>query len=297
MTDDGEVELNLLRGVMEEQDRPREYIRESPGATASGATVISQEERHRFEPPNPHADLTEMVPTRTATSEDGGASWSSHGSYGECGWFRSGSGVMGAPLRFPAFQQQRQNVGVATPTWVDVERNRDLRGPGGQQLEDGTTVDSNFTPLVGTTLAVADLADAGILFPADLAGSVTMGVADFADAGILFPADTAGAVTADVAFLADAEEVTVGVTELADAGTVTADVALLADDVLVTMGVTDLTDAGAVPLAVTDMTFPEIGLDNMDVANEVNVAPREYGDGYGSFHGPALTDTWRRGEI
>ena len=66
----------------------------------------------------------------------------------------------------------------------------------------------------------------------------------------LFPADTAGAVTADVAFLADAEEVTVGVTELADAGilfpanpagTVTADVALLADidDGLVTMGVTD----------------------------------------------------------
>ena len=45
------------------------------------------------------------------------------------------------------------------------------------------------------------------------------------------------------------------------------------------------------------MTFPEIELVNMDVANEVNVIPRECGDGYGSFHGPALTDTWCRGEI
>ena len=74
----------------------------------------------------------------------------------------------------------------------------------------------------------------------------------------------------------------------------TADVAFLADDELVTVGVTDLTDAGAVPLAVTDMTFPEIRLVNMDVANEVNVTPRECGDGYSSFHGPALTDAWRR---
>ena len=38
---------------------------------------------------------------------------------------------------------------------------------------------------------------------------------------------------------------------------------------------TDLTDAGAVLLAVTDMTFPEIGLVNMEVANEVNVTPTQ----------------------
>ena len=46
VTDDGEVELNLPREVMEEQDRPREDIREYPGATASGTTAMSQEERH-----------------------------------------------------------------------------------------------------------------------------------------------------------------------------------------------------------------------------------------------------------
>ena len=74
-----------------------------------------------------------------------------------------------------------------------------------------------------------------------IAEEVTVGVTELADAGILFPANPAGAVTADVALLADSEEVTVGVTELADAGilfpadpagTVTVDVALLADDVL-----------------------------------------------------------------
>ena len=121
------------------------------------------------------------------------------------------------------------------------------------------------------TMAVTDLADAGTLFPADLAGSVTVGVADFADAGILFPADPAG--------------------------TVTADMTLLADDGLVTMGEIDLIDVGAVPLAVTDMTFPEIGLVNMEVVKEVNVTPMECRDGYGSFHGSTLTDMWCRDAI
>ena len=52
VTDDGKVELNLPQEVTEKQDRPREYIRESSGATACGVTTISQEERHRLEPPN-----------------------------------------------------------------------------------------------------------------------------------------------------------------------------------------------------------------------------------------------------
>ena len=83
--------------------------------------------------------------TRTATSEHGGASWSSHGSYGECGWFRSGSGGMGAPAPiFKCFNSSDKTPGLRHPTRVDVERNRDLRGTGGQQPEDGTTVDSNF---------------------------------------------------------------------------------------------------------------------------------------------------------
>ena len=57
----------------------------------------------------------------------------------------------------------------------------------------------------------------GYCSPADLAGSVTMGVADLADAGILFPADPGETVTADVAFLTDDELVTVVVTDLTDA--------------------------------------------------------------------------------
>ena len=142
-------------------------------------------------------------------------------------------------------------------------------------------------PTIAGAAPLADFAEvaAGILFPADLAGSVTSAVADSAVAGILFPADpdgilfpadTAGILfpadtvrtdTADVVFLADAEEVTVGLADLADAGirfpadpsgTAAADVAFLADADPVTMGVTDLADAGAVPLAAPDMTFPEI---------------------------------------
>ena len=70
-------------------------------------------------------------------------------------------------------------------------------------------------PAGPVTIAVADLANAVILFPVNLAGLVTLGVADLADAGILFQADPVRTVTADVAFLADAEEVTVGVIDLA----------------------------------------------------------------------------------
>ena len=47
-------------------------------------------------------------------------------------------------------------------------------------------------------------------------GPVTMAVADLTDAGILFPADPAGVVTAGLVPLADAGMVTMGVTDLAD---------------------------------------------------------------------------------
>ena len=66
---------------------------------------------------------------------------------------------------------------------------------------------------------------------------VTVGVADFADAGMAFPADLADVVAVDVTALADAGMLTVGVDDLADAGTafpadlagvVAADVATLA---------------------------------------------------------------------
>ena len=236
-------------------------------------------------------------------------------------------------------------------------------------------------PTIAGAAPLADFAEvaAGILFPADLAGSVTSAVADSAVAGILFPADPAGILfpadptgilfpadtagilfpadtvrtdTADVVFLADAEEVTVGLADLADAGirfpadpagilfaahpagilftadpagilftadpagillsadpagilfpadpsgilfaadpagilfpadpagilfaadpsgTAAADVAFLANADPVTMGVTDLADAGAVPLAAPDMTFPEIEV--VTVVSSQNVCP------------------------
>ena len=54
---------------------------------------------------------------------------------------------------------------------------------------------------------MTDLADAAMVFPADLAGAVTVGVASPADAGMAFPADPAGAVTVGVAGLADVVDV------------------------------------------------------------------------------------------
>ena len=84
------------------------------------------------------------------------------------------------------------------------------------------------------TVGVTDLADAGILFPADPAGAsigvatdagmVTIGVTDLADAGaapladagMAFPADLAGAVTVGVTPLAEIGMVTVGMADGAD---------------------------------------------------------------------------------
>ena len=52
LTDDGEVELNLPREDDMERDPPGEDVRDLPGATASGTSVINQEERYRLETPN-----------------------------------------------------------------------------------------------------------------------------------------------------------------------------------------------------------------------------------------------------
>ena len=152
---------------------------------------------------------------------------------------------------------------------------------------------------------LTDLADAGILFPAilagipipadpagilflaDLAEPVTVGVADLPDAGILFPAVPAGipfpADPARILFPADlAEPVTVGVADLADAGILfpafpagilfPADPAgiLFPADLAepVTVGVADLDVAGTTPLAVPDV-FTELELVTIKVADEV----------------------------
>ena len=52
VTDDGEVELNLPREKEMERDPPGEDVRDLPGDTTSGASVINQEERYRLELPN-----------------------------------------------------------------------------------------------------------------------------------------------------------------------------------------------------------------------------------------------------
>ena len=94
----------------------------------------------------------------------------------------------------------------------------------------------------------------------------------------MFPADPAGTVTVEVACLADAEEVTVGVTDLADAGmvlpadpagAVTVDVASPADAELVTTGVTDGVDA----------------------------TPMIDRDSYGSHDDPVSSDMWCEGRF
>ena len=92
--------------------------------------------------------------------------------------------------------------------------------------------------------SVAFLTNAGMAFPADLAGVVTVGVAPLADAGMvavgvtnLTDARAASLVNAGMAFLAEpAGVVTIGVASPTDVG-------------LVTVGVTDLADAGALSLA------------------------------------------------
>ena len=49
LTDDGEVELNLPREEDMERDPPGEDVRDLPGATASGTSIINQEEPHWLE--------------------------------------------------------------------------------------------------------------------------------------------------------------------------------------------------------------------------------------------------------
>ena len=64
------------------------------------------------------------------------------------------------------------------------------------------------------------LADAGMAFPADLAGGVTIEVASLAYTAMAFPADIALEATIGVTSLADARMVTLAVTDLANAAPV-----------------------------------------------------------------------------
>ena len=61
------------------------------------------------------------------------------GSTASSGADRRGMGIPG----FSEYQQRRQSAGSDTTMQVDLEKNRDFPGPGGQLLGDGTQFDSN----------------------------------------------------------------------------------------------------------------------------------------------------------
>ena len=115
---------------MEEQVRPREDIRKPPGAINPSTIAIGQEEQHWFEPPNgarskwPRHGLPLPSPVTGATANVGG----------------SGADRPGPDFFVVSTSADRV---LESPTRVDLERNRDFPGPGGQLLGDGTQFDSN----------------------------------------------------------------------------------------------------------------------------------------------------------
>ena len=137
MTDDGEVELNLPWEVVEEQVQSREDIRKPPGVINPGTMALGQEEQYRFEPlhgarskwPRHGLPLQSILEPRSPGMGDSA-------NVGESGADRRRFGAPG--LIFSEFQQRRQSAGR-----VDLERNRDFPGLGGQLLGDGTQINSN----------------------------------------------------------------------------------------------------------------------------------------------------------
>ena len=81
MTDDEEVELNLLREEAVERDPLGGDL---PGVTSSGASATEQEELYRLEPPN--GARPKWTRSGTATSGDRGAPRSGDGSIRGYGW-------------------------------------------------------------------------------------------------------------------------------------------------------------------------------------------------------------------
>ena len=112
-----------------EQDRPCE--------DAQSEVALSQEEQHRFEPPNgaiskwPRHGLPLPIiseprsPVTGATANLGGPG---------VGPRRLGAT---API-FPELTQCRRNAGIKTPTQVELERDLGFPGPGGQLPRGGT---------------------------------------------------------------------------------------------------------------------------------------------------------------
>ena len=141
VTGDGEVELNLPREVMEEQDQSREDIRESPGATASGATAMSREERlelpngarpkwSRRGLPRPTMEVPRDPVMRTMADVGGS------------GEDRGGTGIP-APFFSSVATASIKDWGRDTYAG-EYGKEQGLWGPGVHQSKDATTVDSHF---------------------------------------------------------------------------------------------------------------------------------------------------------
>ena len=131
VTDDGEVLLNVPREEDMEQNLPGEDVRDLQGDTASGASVINQEERYRLEPPNgarpkwtrPGLPLPVIEEPRSPGA----------GATVGAGDFERNGGEMGVPGPvLPPFRQDQQGAGVTTPTRMDADRCGGPRSPEGR---------------------------------------------------------------------------------------------------------------------------------------------------------------------
>ena len=130
-TDDGEVQLNLPREEDMERNLPAEDARDLPGETASGGSVINQEERYRLDPPNgarpKWTRSGQPLPVIEEPSSPGAGA-----TIGADDFERNGGeiGVPGPVL--PPFQQDQRGAGVTTPTRMDADRRG---GPRAQKAD------------------------------------------------------------------------------------------------------------------------------------------------------------------
>ena len=123
-----------------EQDRPREDIRKPPGAVAPGEAALGQEEWHRFEPPNgARSKWSRHSLSLPIISEP--RSPVTMANLGGSGVDLRGLGAT-API-FPELTQRRWNAGIKTPTRVELERDLEFPGPGGQLPRVGTQFEPN----------------------------------------------------------------------------------------------------------------------------------------------------------
>ena len=112
-----------------ERNLPGDDVRDLPGDTASGASVINQEEQYWLEPPN-GARPKWTWPGRLFPVIEEPRSPGAGATVGADD-FENG-GEMGVPgLVLPPFRHDQQGAGVTTPTRIDADRCGGPLGPEG----------------------------------------------------------------------------------------------------------------------------------------------------------------------